>query len=98
MVLIRDDLHSVCVALDLAHTVFHRIRLNYVWAMAYNLVGIPTAAGLVMPLVHGLHMRPEVAAASMAFSSIAVVTFLLFICFILACPRPPSISTPPPPS
>mmetsp|Transcript_32378 Transcript_32378/g.64585 ORF Transcript_32378/g.64585 Transcript_32378/m.64585 type:complete len:296 (+) Transcript_32378:3-890(+) len=73
MVLIRDDLHSVAVAMDLAQTVFLRIRLNYVWATGYNLFAVPTAAGLVMPLVHGFHMRPEVAAACMAFSSIAVV-------------------------
>lgn len=73
MVLIRDDLHSVSIALDLAQTVFLRIRLNYVWATAYNLFAVPTAAGLVMPLIHGFHMRPEVAAACMAFSSIAVV-------------------------
>jgi len=59
MVLIRDDLHCVVVALHLANTVFFRIKLNYVWALAYNLFGVPTAAGLVMPLVHGFHMRPE---------------------------------------
>ena len=40
-----------------------------VWALAYNVLGVPTAAGLVMPLVHGFHMRPEVAAACMATSS-----------------------------
>ena len=73
MVLIRDDLHAVLVALDLAQAVFLRIKLNYVWALAYNLFGIPTAMGLVLPIVHGFHLRPEVAAACMAFSSIAVV-------------------------
>ena len=47
MVLIRNDLHGVVVALDLARTVFQRIRLNYVWALAYNVFGVPTAAGMV---------------------------------------------------
>jgi P-type Cu+ transporter len=73
MVLIRHDLHGVCVALDLAQTVFFRIKLNYVWALGYNLFGVPTAAGMIMPIVHGFHLRPEIAAACMAFSSIAVV-------------------------
>ena len=73
MVLIRDDLHAVLLALDLARAVFLRIKLNYVWALAYNLFGVPTAMGLVLPVEHGFHMRPEVAAACMAFSSIAVV-------------------------
>jgi Cu+-exporting ATPase len=73
MVLIRDDLHGVSIALDLAKTVFFRIKLNYVWALGYNLFGVPTAAGVVMPFIHGFHLRPEIAAACMAFSSIAVV-------------------------
>ena len=81
MVLIRDDLHAVLIALDLAKAVFMRIKLNYVWALAYNLFGIPTAMGLVLPVVHGFHLRPEVAAACMAFSSIAVVLSSLALNF-----------------
>ena len=73
MVLIRDDLHGVRVAFDLAQTVFQRIRMNYVWATAYNLFGVPTAAGMILPIIHGFRMRPEIAAACMASSSIAVV-------------------------
>ena len=86
MVLIRDDLHGVVVALDLAATVFARIKLNYVWALAYNVVGVPTAAGMVMPLIHGFRMRPEIAAACMAFSSIAVV--LPSLALDLCAPNP----------
>ena len=51
MVLIRNDLHGVVVALDLARTVFQRIRMNYVWALAYNIFGVPTAAGMVSLLL-----------------------------------------------
>jgi Cu+-exporting ATPase len=39
MVLVRDDLRDVFVALDLARATFQRIRLNFVWAMGYNVLG-----------------------------------------------------------
>lgn len=44
IVLVRDDLRDVVVSLDLARVTFNRIRLNFVWAMGYNCLGIPVGA------------------------------------------------------
>ena len=45
----RSDLEDVLVAIDLSRKTFQRIRLNYVWALGYNVVMIPVAAGLLYP-------------------------------------------------
>ena len=39
MVLVKSDLRDVVTAIDLSRKTFKRIKLNYVWAMVYNLVG-----------------------------------------------------------
>ncbi len=65
VVLIRDDPRDVVTALDLSRATMRRIRLNFVWALGYNALGIPVAAlGL---------LRPEIAGAAMALSSVSVV-------------------------
>lgn len=51
-VLMRDDLEDVLVAIDLSRKTFNRIRLNYVWAMGYNVIMIPFAAGVFYPCTH----------------------------------------------
>ncbi len=48
------------------------IRQNLAWAFGYNLVLIPLAAGLLVPLA-GIHLPAVVAAAAMALSSVSVV-------------------------
>ena len=48
-VLMRSDLEDVLVAMDLSRKTFQRIRLNYVWALGYNVVMIPVAAGVLYP-------------------------------------------------
>lgn len=48
-VLMRDDLEDVLTAIDLSRKTFGRIKLNYIWAMGYNLVMIPVAAGVLYP-------------------------------------------------
>ena len=43
---------DVVVAIDLSRATFNRIRLNYVWALGYNALMIPVAAGAFFPLIH----------------------------------------------
>eukprot|EP00542_Grammatophora_oceanica_P003762 CAMPEP_0194054782 /NCGR_PEP_ID=MMETSP0009_2-20130614/54532_1 /TAXON_ID=210454 /ORGANISM="Grammatophora oceanica, Strain CCMP 410" /LENGTH=753 /DNA_ID=CAMNT_0038703427 /DNA_START=7 /DNA_END=2268 /DNA_ORIENTATION=+ len=78
IVLVRSSLHDVVVALHLSRVVFHRIRLNFVWAMAYNLFALPFAAGLLYPILN-LSLPPEYASLMMAFSSVSVVTSSLLL-------------------
>ncbi|GJE90289.1 copper-translocating P-type ATPase [Phanerochaete sordida] len=77
IVLIRSDLLDVVAALHLARAIFAVIRRNLVWACVYNLLGIPLAMGLFLPV--GLHLHPMMAGAAMAFSSVSVVTSSLLL-------------------
>ncbi|KAK1865093.1 hypothetical protein I4F81_007628 [Pyropia yezoensis] len=72
VVLVRGDLGGVVATLDLARVAFRRIRLNFGWAMGYNLMGIPLAAGLLYPVLR-LRLPPVVASGAMALSSTCVV-------------------------
>ncbi|KAL0589278.1 hypothetical protein ABG067_002497 [Albugo candida] len=71
MVLMKSNLFDVITALDLSCTIFNRIRLNYVWALGYNCLLIPLAAGVFFPF--GFRIPPMFAGAAMALSSISVV-------------------------
>lgn len=77
MVLMKDNLLDVITAIDLSKATFSRIRLNYLWALIYNLLGIPLAAGLFYPL--GITIPPIVAGLAMAFSSISVLISSLLL-------------------
>jgi len=46
-VLIKNDLRDVYTAIHLSKKTFSRIRLNFVWALGYNLIAIPVAAGRI---------------------------------------------------
>ena len=86
MVLIRGDMADVCVAIDLSRTIFNRIKLNYVWALLYNSLGIPIAAGVFYPIWQ-IGLPPTLAAIAMALSSISVVCSSL----LLKLYKPPSV-------
>ena len=81
-VLLNSDLRSVVSLLDLSRVVFRRIKFNFGWAIVYNCIGIPVAAGCLYPIVsHGshVHLDPVWASLAMALSSISVVTSSLLL-------------------
>ena len=71
--LMSGDLRAVVSALELSRATMRIIRQNLFWAFAYNVVGIPIAAGVLYP-VAGVLLSPIFASAAMAFSSVFVVT------------------------
>lgn len=77
-VLMRNNLEDVITAIDLSRKTFFRIRLNYIFAMAYNVIAIPVAAGVFFPLVR-ITLPPWVAGACMALSSVSVVCSSLLL-------------------
>lgn len=77
IVLMNSDLTGVLRALDLSKQTFTRIKLNLFWALIYNLIGIPVAAGLFSFI--GVSLSPELAALAMAFSSVSVLLSSLML-------------------
>lgn len=75
-VLVSSNLNSLIILLDLSKVVFRRIKFNFAWALVYNMIALPVAAGVFYPLVsNGKHIRldPVWASLAMAASSISVV-------------------------
>lgn len=73
IVLIKNDLRDVVVAIQLSQATMRKIRQNLFWAFFYNTALIPMAAGVLYPLL-GVVFDPVYAAAAMAFSSVTVVS------------------------
>ena len=71
--LMRSDLAGVEQAIVLARKTMATMRQNLFWAFAYNVVGIPIAAGVLYP-AFGILLSPILASAAMAFSSVSVVS------------------------
>jgi Cu2+-exporting ATPase len=72
VILMRDQLSGLLETLSLSRATFHKIRQNLAWAFAYNLLGIPLAAGILLPIA-GFSLSPAAAGGLMAFSSVTVV-------------------------
>ena len=77
IVLVQNDLRGVVRALEMSRKTFNRIKLNLFWALIYNVIGIPIAAGVFVGL--GWVLSPEIAALAMAFSSVSVVSSSLLL-------------------
>lgn len=72
VVMMRDDLGLVASAIDLSRATLRNIGQNLFWALAYNVILIPVAAGVLYGFGHIL-LSPMLAAGAMAFSSLFVV-------------------------
>lgn len=73
IVLMKNDLLDVVTAIQLSKATLRNIKQNLFWAFFYNTLGIPLAAGLLIPLF-GWKLSPMYAAAAMSLSSIFVVS------------------------
>ena len=78
VILIRDDIRDVVVALEVARATMRKVKQNLFWAFGYNVLGIPLGAGLFYPFF-ALVVSPELAAAFMAFSSVSVTLNTLLL-------------------
>ena len=70
--LVKGDLQGIVKAKKLSHAVMRNIRQNLFFAFAYNVLGVPIAAGVLFP-AFGLLLSPMIAAAAMSFSSVSVI-------------------------
>ncbi|MDP3918632.1 MAG: heavy metal translocating P-type ATPase [Nanoarchaeota archaeon] len=73
IVLVKNDLRDVAMAIDLSAFSMKKIKQNLFWAFFYNSIGIPLAAGVFYPFT-GWLLNPIIAGAAMAFSSVSVVS------------------------
>lgn len=78
VILVRNDLLDVERAIRLGRKTLSKIKQNLFWALIYNLIGIPVAAGVLYPLT-GKLLPPEWAGLAMAFSSVSVVSNSLLL-------------------
>jgi Cu+-exporting ATPase len=79
IVLVKNDLIDVVAAIRLSKRTVQRIKINFFWAVIYNAIGLPLAAGLFVPL--GVVMQPWMASLAMSFSSVTVVVSSLLLNF-----------------
>jgi Cu2+-exporting ATPase len=71
--LVKGDLKGIAKARSLSHKVMKNIKENLFFALAYNTLGIPLAAGVLYPYF-GILLSPMIAALAMSFSSVSVIT------------------------
>ncbi len=78
VILIKDDLRDVVVALEVAQATMRKVKQNLFWAFVYNSLGIPIGAGLLYPFL-ALIISPELAGLLMAVSSLTVTLNTLLL-------------------
>lgn len=77
IVLIKDDPRDVAKLVTLSRKTMRKMNENLVWATGYNVIAIPVAAGILVPI--GIVLPPEVAAITMTASSISVTVNALLL-------------------
>jgi Cu2+-exporting ATPase len=70
--LVKGDLKGIVKAKKLSHAVMVNIKQNLFFSFAYNILGVPIAAGLLYPFF-GMLLSPIIAALAMSFSSVSVI-------------------------
>ncbi|MFT6795727.1 MAG: heavy metal translocating P-type ATPase [Maribacter sp.] len=70
--LVKGDLHGIVKAKNLSHAVMKNIKQNLFFALIYNTLGVPIAAGVLFPFF-GILLSPMIAALAMSFSSVSVI-------------------------
>lgn len=70
--LVKGDLHGIVKARNLSMKVMQNIKQNLFFALIYNTLGVPIAAGVLFP-IFGILLSPMIAAAAMSFSSVSVI-------------------------
>jgi Cu2+-exporting ATPase len=98
VVLMRSDPLDVPTALTVGRGTLRKMRQNLGWAIGYNSIALPIAAGVFEPSL-GLELRPEIAALSMSGSSFIVAVNALMLKRLRLpreAPEPPSEPGPPP--
>ncbi len=78
VILIKEDLRDVIVAMEVARATMRKVRQNLFWAFGYNVASIPIGAGLFYPFF-ALVVSPEMAALLMAVSSLSVTLNTLLL-------------------
>jgi Cu+-exporting ATPase len=73
IVLVKDDLMDVVTGIQLGQKTMTKIKQGFFWALIYNILLLPIAAGLLYPST-GLYLQPQFAGLAMALSSVSVVT------------------------
>lgn len=86
IILIKSNLLDVVILHDIASKTFTRIRINFLWAFGFNVIGIPLASGLFWPFLR-VSLEPWMAGLAMALSSVSVVVSSL----LLKLYRPPKL-------
>ena len=72
--LVKGDLRGIVRAIKLSRHTMRNIRQNLFFALIYNALGVPIAAGVLYPISAHLLLNPMIAAAAMSFSSVSVVS------------------------
>jgi Cu+-exporting ATPase len=78
IVLIKDDLKDVVTAIDLSKRTIRKVKSGLFWALIYNAIGIPIAAGILF-IPFGFLLPAEIAGLAMALSSVSVVLNALLL-------------------
>jgi len=71
--LVKGDLRGIAQAFLISRATVRNMKQNLAFAMVYNALGVPIAAGLLYPFI-GLLLSPMIAAVAMSFSSVSVIT------------------------